>query len=437
MLLIKRLVLFAVTAFLLFGCGYTQLAVSKIKAALHPTPENLRTSSPEKCLLVAGKVVGNIGKGVPLAVVAVTYWEKTGSIMSYAFLPATGPYYLFLPEGRYQLLVFADLNGNSVIEKNELIGRLGDSASLEVTKGRAVKGKIKVEDISVDPSGPRTSEVPVSLDIPSGIKDSVLSAYIPSGVITTLDDKRFDEENAFAGLYQPLAYFEKVNGFLYMLEEYDPGKIPIIFVHGVEGTPKDWQTVVESLDRKRFQPWFFYYPSGLRLDSIAEVFYDTFLSNNAVRTDRMVIVAHSQGGLVVREAMNFCDAQVRENVPRLFISFSTPYGGVDVAASAVAHSPVVVPSWLDLASDSAFLNTLYRRKLPQGTEFDLFFAYRNSHFLKFGPNDDGTITLKSQLNPKAQKEAAQIRGFNETHSEILRNSEVIDEFISILAARRY
>jgi pimeloyl-ACP methyl ester carboxylesterase len=301
-----------------------------------------------------------------------------------------------------------------------------------VERGRAVKGKIEVEDIAVDPASPRSTELSVSLEIP-GMKDSVLSRYIPSGVITTLDDERFDEQNGYFGLYQPVAYFERVNGFVYMLEEYDPGKIPIIFVHGIGSTPKDWQNIVEGLDRKHFQPWFFYYPSGLRLETIAEVFHDTFLSTKAVRIDRMVIAAHSQGGLVVREAMNICDVRERGNVPRLFISICTPYGGVDMAAAAVAHSPVIIPSWIDLASDSAFINALHRRDLPRGMTFNLFFAYGGSHFLKLGPDDDGTISLKSQLNPSAQKEAAQIRGFDEKHSDILRNMEMLDEFKSGLA----
>ncbi len=432
---VKRFIFFAAVSCLLCSCGYTKLAFSKLKAKLHPTPQNLRTSSPEKCLLVTGKVVGNIGKGVPLAVLAVTNWEKEASVVGYAFIPAPGPYYLFLPEGRYQLLVFADLNGDSVIEKNELIGRSGNSASLTIGQWMATKGNVAVEDIAVDPAVPRSSEVPVSLEIPE-TKNAVLSKRVPPGVITTLDDERFEDENGSAGIYQPVAYFERVNGFFYMLEEYDPGKIPVIFVHGSGGTPRDWRTVVEGLDRKRFQPWFFYYPSGLRIETVAGIFHDLFLSGRVVRTDGMVIVAHSQGGLVVREAMNLSEAREGENVPQLFISICTPFGGVDMAATAVAHSPVIVPSWIDLASGSDFINALHRRSLPKGMCFELFFAYGNSHILKLGPNGDETVSLRSQLDPRAQKESLHIRGFNDTHSDILRNREVLEEFSSILAGTR-
>lgn len=432
MLLIKRLIMLAVMSCLLCSCGYTRLVISKIRANLHPTPENLKTSSPEKCLLVTGNVVGKVGKGVPLCVVAVTYLEKKGMIMSYTFLPAPGPYFLFLPEGRYQLLVFADLNNNSLIEKNELIGCSGDSAALDVASWMMIDGKVKVWDMSVDSAVARDSPVPVNLEI-QGIKDGVLSGNIPPGVITTLEDERFEEENGYVGLYQPVAYFERVNGFFYMLEEYDPKKIPVVFVHGVGGTPKDWQNMVESLDRQRFQPWFFYYPSGLRLETIAKIFYDTFLSGRDARANRLIIVAHSQGGLIVREALNFCGLRGRENGPRLFISICAPFGGVDTAATAVAHSPAIVPSWIDLASGSDFINGLYRREPPPGMSFYLFFAYGNSHLVKLGANSDETISLKSQLSLKAQKEAARIRGFDETHSEILRDAEMLEEFNSILA----
>lgn len=429
MLLIKRLIFFAIIGLALSGCGYTKLFFSNTWAKFHPTAENMKKAAPEKCLLVTGKITGNVGRGVPFCVVAVSYPEDRGKITSYTFIPAAGPFYLLLPEGRYQLLVFADINDNSRVEKDELVGSLGD---LEVSKHRAAKGKIMVEDIYVDSTVPLISKVPVTLDVPKVIKASVLSTSIPTGIITTLKDERFDDENASAGVYKPVCYFENVNGFFYMLEEYDPRKIPVVFVHGIDGSPKNWQTVVDSIDRKHFQPWFFFYPSGLRLDTIAGVFYDIFFSGNAVGTDRMVVVAHSQGGLVVREAMNLCDGKDREHIPRLFISICTPYGGVATAATGVAISPVVIPSWIDLARASDFINALHRRSLPDVVTFNLFFAYGNSHFLKVGANGDEVISLESQLDKKAEKEAENIRGFNETHSEILESEQMIEEFNSVL-----
>ncbi len=435
MVFIKRFLIFVAMAFLLCSCGYTKLAVGKIRSKFNPTPENLKNSAPENCLLVTGTISGDLVKGVPLAVVAVARWESEDKMAGYTVLPSPGPYYLYLPEGRYQITVFTDLSENSDHDRDELIGRREKSVPLVVEKAKSVNGMIRGVDISIGPDRPRISKVPFDLETPL-MKIPKESGNIPSGVITTLDDERFDEENGYLGLYQPAVYLERVNNFFYMEEEYDPGKIPVIFVHGTHGTPKDWSYIVEGLDRKRFQPWFFYYPSGLRLETVAEIFYETFLSKRAVKIDRMVIAALSQGGLVVRSALNKCGSKDGGNVPQLFISFCTPFGGVDSAATVVNHSSVIVPSWIDLASGSDYIKNLHQRELPQGMNFQLFFAYGNSHWLRLGPNDDGAISLKSQLDSKAQREAAHIRGFNETHSEILHNREVLEEFNSILAGAR-
>ncbi|HTP67202.1 MAG TPA: hypothetical protein VMJ66_17560 [Geobacteraceae bacterium] len=433
MRLIRHFLIFVTLAFGVAACGYSKLAYCKVRAAFQHSPENLKTSAPEKCVLVTGMIAGAIARGTPLAIVAVTSHEKENCLMSYAIIAAPGPYYLFLPEGKYQLQVFADLNGNLLFEQNEMIGSSGNTDSLIVDKEKAEKGIVRVADIKVDPAGPRKSDAPVSLEMPEE-REAALSRHVPTGLITTMDDMRFDEDNGFTGLYQPAVFFEKVNGFVYMLEEYDPAKIPIVFVHGIKGTPRDWRSVVDGLDRKRFQPWFFFYPTGLRLETIARLFHDAILANEAFRGGKTVIAAYSLGGLVVREAMNIGEGVKDENAPQLFISICSPYGGVNSAATAVSSSPVVVPSWTDLASGSEFINSLHRRNLPRGTKFNLLFAYGSSHFLKIGPNDDGTVSLKSQLDPRAQKEAGYLRGFDEKHSGILNSSELLDEFKTILAS---
>jgi hypothetical protein len=435
MAILRNILFFALLPLIMCGCGYSKIFFSKIKAKMHPTPQNLVTSSPENGYLVTGKVVGDVGTGVPVAVAAVAWWKSGNRVAGYTILPSSGPYYLFLPEGRYQLLVFADLNRNRVFEQNELVGREGDTAVLTVEKKVANRGTVPGGVVSADPAAPRTCDVPFELDVPETLASSK-SAHFPTGEITGLDDERFDEDNGSLGLYEPAAYFEQVSGFFFMLEEYDPVKIPVIFVHGAGGTPKDWEFIVAGMDRTRFQPWFFFYPSGLKLETITEVFYDLFLSGTMIKSDKMVIAALSQGGLIVRSAMNRCTDPGGGAVPQLFVSFCTPYGGVESAATYGSRSPVIVPSWLDLACDSDYMKTLRQRKLLAGTKFHLFFAYGTSRIFRIGPNGDGVISLKSQLDPLAQREAERIYGFDETHSGILRNKEVLDEFNALLAEVR-
>ena len=67
------------------------------------------------------------------------------------------------------------------------------------------------------------------------------------------------------GLLQP-QWLEKLAG-LYMLHPYEPGKIPVILVHGLRSSPVAWMKVINDLQgdpalRDRYQFWLYMYPSG-------------------------------------------------------------------------------------------------------------------------------------------------------------------------------
>ena len=59
-------------------------------------------------------------------------------------------------------------------------------------------------------------------------------------------------------------------GVFVELQEYDARRMPVIFVHGMSGTPLDFSAAIASLDRSKYQPWVLYYPSGLRLDMVSD-----------------------------------------------------------------------------------------------------------------------------------------------------------------------
>ena len=77
----KHLLLLVVMSILLGSCGFTKLAVGKVRAKLHPTPENLITSAPENCFLVTGNISGHVAKGVPLVVVALSRWKTENKVV--------------------------------------------------------------------------------------------------------------------------------------------------------------------------------------------------------------------------------------------------------------------------------------------------------------------------------------------------------------------
>ena len=54
---------------------------------------------------------------------------------------------------------------------------------------------------------------------------------------------------------------------LYMLRPYEPGKIPVVFVHGLFSSPRAWVQTINELQNtpaiaSRYQFWLFIYPTG-------------------------------------------------------------------------------------------------------------------------------------------------------------------------------
>lgn len=98
---------------------------------------------------------------------------------------------------------------------------------------------------------------------------------------------------------------------LYMLEPYQPGKIPVLMVHGVWSSPITWMEMFNDLRsspevRDRFQFWFYLYPTAqpfwfsaaqLRAD-LAKMRQNIDPYHQEAALDQMVLVGHSMGGLV-------------------------------------------------------------------------------------------------------------------------------------------
>jgi pimeloyl-ACP methyl ester carboxylesterase len=118
-----------------------------------------------------------------------------------------------------------------------------------------------------------------------------------------------DQDLATAGLIDP-ERAKKVKG-LYMLEPYQPGKIPVLMVHGLWSSPVTWMQMFNDLRslpeiRDRYQFWFYLYPTGqpfwisaahLREDLVQlRETIDPYHREPAM--DQMVLVGHSMGGLV-------------------------------------------------------------------------------------------------------------------------------------------
>lgn len=94
---------------------------------------------------------------------------------------------------------------------------------------------------------------------------------------------------------------------LYMLQPYDPDRIPLIFVHGLISTPQMWRNVINEVEkdpalRGRYQCWVFGYPTGNPPAYSALRFREELAKVRELYPNAKdyVLVGHSMGGLVSR-----------------------------------------------------------------------------------------------------------------------------------------
>lgn len=116
---------------------------------------------------------------------------------------------------------------------------------------------------------------------------------------------------ALAGFAMPSTMLEKAD--IKILEPYQPGKIPVLFVHGLLDDPFIFSDMMVALNRTpgfvdRYQIWVFRYPTGvtflrsaalLRAD-LREAFATLDPASRDPALQNMVVVAFSMGGLLTK-----------------------------------------------------------------------------------------------------------------------------------------
>jgi pimeloyl-ACP methyl ester carboxylesterase len=122
---------------------------------------------------------------------------------------------------------------------------------------------------------------------------------------------------AYAGLLRPDLLLSQVPNAsrpimgLYMVQPYQPGKIPVILVHGLWSSPMTWMQMFNDLRacpdiRDNYQFWFYLYPtaqpfwtSAARFrEDLAEMRQSLDPEHREPALDQMVLVGHSMGGLL-------------------------------------------------------------------------------------------------------------------------------------------
>ena len=112
----------------------------------------------------------------------------------------------------------------------------------------------------------------------------------------------------------PERYTEETG--LYFVQSYDPDRIPLVFVHGLVSSPDAFKNMINELApepwfRQHYQIWLYNYPTGTPWVFSSMKFRESMRGACAyARTKgddrnlkRMVVVAHSMGGLLTRSSI--------------------------------------------------------------------------------------------------------------------------------------
>ncbi len=149
-------------------------------------------------------------------------------------------------------------------------------------------------------------------DVQVNGRSAPLESDISTPLAYYLDDPLLGT-NWFATAAMLNGEFAKQFRGLYMLEPYDPQKIPVVMVHGFWSSPMTWTEMFNDLRssqyiRDNYQFWFYLYPTGqpfwfsarqMRID-LEHARQTLDPHRQSARLDQMVLVGHSMGGLISR-----------------------------------------------------------------------------------------------------------------------------------------
>lgn len=354
-----------------------------------------------------------------------------------------GRYAFAVAAGRYRVGGYEDRNRNGLLDPGERTRAVGSSPLLEVRAGERIAQDLFLASSDTAPAGAAPEDLlGLAERAPREQAQYSLWAWSAQGELGNPGDPAFGPDAATRGLWEVMDFVSEGRAGIYFLEAYSPDRIPVLFVHGIGGYPQQFAALIEGLDRERFQPWFYFYPSGFALEDLAQ-HLSTLLQRLHVQHDvgELAVVAHSMGGLVARGAiLDYAEETERDDV-RLFVTISTPWGGAEGAERASRAPIELPPSFADMKPSSDYLRGLFyeagdenaARLLPEEVEFHMLLGFRMRR--RASRADDGSVSVASQARREAQEQAETIRALDFGHVDILDSPEARERLNLLLAER--
>jgi len=299
----KTIRFICMSVMLLIACGYLSIKKSD---DVQPGRQGAAGARPPEynSSVIMGTVSGGGSRAIMVMAVPTSGSKKDPE--NYIILDRPGAYMIYVPAGSYRVYAFCDYDNNGLFDQGEAAGFFRDGEAGVPAEVRVAEGEVRTE-INITTAQQRASGpiVPFAVRVRG---DDAARCQTANGDIFKIYDERFCTDNADRGWWSPSLFMKVFGAHIYAIQEYNSKKIPILFVHGAQGTPQNWAYFLFRLDTSRYQPWFYYYPSGIRLSLASRLLYEALLDlRKRFGFTTICIAAHSMGGLITRELLTGYD----------------------------------------------------------------------------------------------------------------------------------
>ncbi|OHD66789.1 MAG: hypothetical protein A2176_09950 [Spirochaetes bacterium RBG_13_51_14] len=400
-----------------FACGY--LSISRRDDARAMQLDQSKRKAVYNASVIMGRVSSTGGAPHATMVLAYPLSFSENTLIDYVILDRPGPFMLYVPEGRYHVYSFTDVNGDRVFNEGEVSGSYSAGAGGRPADIAVGEGSV-TDDILITAIPSRRGTVTFPRKV--RIRDDAMIPHQPgNGDIARIYDEKFCPANADIGWWSPTLFMKVFGARIYITRAFDSGKIPVLFIHGAQGSPQNWAYFLFRLDKTGFQPWFYYYPSGIRLSLASRLLYEALLDlKKKYGFKTICIVAHSMGGLITRDLLTSYDLRKQDITVKLYITLASPWTGFESADRALQLPSKKLPIWYDVASTSAFINQTLQARLPSSVSYYLFYGRGDS------------VAQGKALDERAYSGAKGKIGFDVDHNTILSDRKVFSQFRAIL-----
>jgi len=127
---------------------------------------------------------------------------------------------------------------------------------------------------------------------------------------------------------------------------------PVIFVHGMTASSKEWNHILNKLDSSFFnkhEVWLYQYKWENNIQISGRIFFDSVIAN---RIQNPIIVCHSMGGLVARAYVS-AGGEIEK-----LVTLGTPHLGSPLTMFSHILCWANQPGTIDMIPNSEFLNKL-------------------------------------------------------------------------------